>query len=56
MDAAGMKMQDAELAYQANTSLTLAPAAAEKVLRLVDALEDNEDVQAVWANFESAEE
>jgi transcriptional/translational regulatory protein YebC/TACO1 len=28
------------------------PGVAKKVLRLLDALEDNDDVQDVWANFD----
>ena len=29
--------------------------AAEKILKLVDALEENDDVQTVYANFELSE-
>ncbi|MGZ5823822.1 MAG: YebC/PmpR family DNA-binding transcriptional regulator [Hyphomicrobium sp.] len=30
--------------------------AAQKVLRMIDALEDSDDVQEVYANFEIADE
>jgi YebC/PmpR family DNA-binding regulatory protein len=50
---AGVEVQEAQLAQLPKTRVAVDEAAAEKVLRLVDALEDNDDVDAVHANFEA---
>jgi len=56
-------LEDAEIACE-SAELTMVPkntvqvedeAAARKLLRLMDALEDNEDVQGVYANFDIPE-
>jgi YebC/PmpR family DNA-binding regulatory protein len=53
MEAAGVKVTSAELTMVPTTSIALeSEADARKVLRLVDALEDHDDVQAVYANFD----
>ena len=49
---AGVDVEQAEVAWQPKTRVPLDEDAATKVLRLVDALEDNDDVQAVHANFD----
>ncbi len=49
---AGIEVEQAEVAWQPRTRVPLDEEAATKVLRLVDALEDNDDVQAVHANFD----
>jgi YebC/PmpR family DNA-binding regulatory protein len=49
---AGIEVEQAEVAWQPRTRVPLDEEAATKVLRLVDALEENDDVQAVHANFD----
>ncbi|MEW6435782.1 MAG: YebC/PmpR family DNA-binding transcriptional regulator [Pseudomonadota bacterium] len=41
--------------WKPQTSVAVDDEAGEKILRLVDALEDNDDVQNVYANFEISE-
>jgi YebC/PmpR family DNA-binding regulatory protein len=53
VEAAGAKVASAELTMVPTTTIALETEAdARKVLRLVDALEDHDDVQAVYANFD----
>jgi YebC/PmpR family DNA-binding regulatory protein len=53
MEAAGVKVASAELTMVPTTTIALETEAdARKVLRLVDALEEHDDVQAVYANFD----
>ncbi len=53
LEAAGVKVASAELTMVPTTTIALeSEADARKVLRLVDALEDHDDVQAVYANFD----
>ncbi len=56
VEAAGIAVESAELTMIPKTTVELAEeSAAKKVLRLVDALEDNDDVQEVYANFDIPE-
>lgn len=48
--AAGLDPDNAEVTYNASTSAGLEGEEAEKLLRLVDALEDLDDVQDVYTN------
>ncbi len=50
MVAAGLPPENAEVTYNASTSTELDREAAEKLLKLVDALEDLDDVQQVYTN------
>ncbi|HEX2047303.1 MAG TPA: YebC/PmpR family DNA-binding transcriptional regulator [Acidimicrobiales bacterium] len=53
LEAAGVKVASAELTMVPTTTIALeSEADARKVLRLVDALEEHDDVQAVYANFD----
>jgi len=53
LEAAGIEVESAELSMLPTTTVALADEAdARKVLRLVDALEDLDDVQNVYANFD----
>jgi YebC/PmpR family DNA-binding regulatory protein len=57
LESAGVKIDDAELAFIPKTEIKIADeATAGKILRLVDALEDIDDVTAVHANFDIPEE
>jgi len=49
-------IEDAELAYLPKNTVTVSGAEAESLVKLVEALEDHDDVQNVYANFELAEE
>ncbi len=53
LEAAGMTVDSADLTMVPKTTVELEDeAAAKKVLRLIDALEENDDVQDVYANFD----
>ena len=53
LEAAGITVQSAEATMLASTSVPLESTEdAKKVLRLMDALEDHDDVQDVYANFD----
>jgi YebC/PmpR family DNA-binding regulatory protein len=53
---AGLTVDSADIAWIAGTSIELDGEPAHKVLRLVDALEDLDDVQNVYANFDVSDE
>jgi YebC/PmpR family DNA-binding regulatory protein len=56
IEAAGIEVQSAELTMIPKTTIELEDeGAAKKVLRLIDALEENDDVQDVYANFDIPE-
>ena len=46
----------AEVAMIPSTSVDCDAALAVKILKLIDKLEDNDDVQHVWGNHEIADE
>ncbi|PKQ20396.1 MAG: YebC/PmpR family DNA-binding transcriptional regulator [Actinobacteria bacterium HGW-Actinobacteria-6] len=54
--AAGVTVKGAELTMRALTPVTVTAETAKKVMRLVDVLEDNDDVQEVYHNMEMTEE
>jgi YebC/PmpR family DNA-binding regulatory protein len=56
MAAAGLDTEMAEVTFSASTNAVLDRDDAEKLLRLVDALEDLDDVQEVYTNAEISEE
>ena len=51
-----MNPESAELSMLPQNSISVDAEAGRKLLRLVDALEDNEDVQQVHSNFDLPEE
>jgi YebC/PmpR family DNA-binding regulatory protein len=53
---AGIEYESADASFLPSVSIELDEAGARKVLRLVDALEDLDDVQNVWANFDVSDE
>jgi YebC/PmpR family DNA-binding regulatory protein len=54
--AGGIPYESAELTMLPRTTVAIADeATAKKLLRLLDALDDNDDVQAVYANFDIPE-
>jgi YebC/PmpR family DNA-binding regulatory protein len=52
LTAAGMEPESAEMTFLPSMSVDLDDDTGRKVLKLVDALDDLDDVQNVWANFE----
>ncbi len=56
LEAAGVAIESAESAMIARQTVELDPAKARQALRLVEALEDLDDVQRVTANFDIPEE
>ena len=56
LEEAGVRIDSAEVTYLPLTVLTLGEEAARKVLRLVDALEELDDVQNVYGNFDISDE
>ena len=56
LEAAGVAVESAEVSFLPSVSVPLDDDTARRVLRLVDALEDSDDVQNVWANFDVSDE
>src|SRR3982750_2554729 len=57
LDAGGFRVDSAELTMRAKTTVEVDDeAAAKKILRLIDQLEENDDVQDVYANFDIPEQ
>jgi YebC/PmpR family DNA-binding regulatory protein len=57
IEAAGFAVESAELAMVAKTTVAIADeATARRVLRLVEGLEETDDVQDVYANFDIPED
>jgi YebC/PmpR family DNA-binding regulatory protein len=52
LEAEGVEMQSAEMVYRPSSLVPIDEAQAGKLMRLVEALEDNDDVNAVHANFD----
>ena len=57
IEAAGFTVESAELSLLPKTTVAIeTESAARTVMRLIDALEDNDDVQEVYANFDIPEQ
>jgi YebC/PmpR family DNA-binding regulatory protein len=56
LEGAGLTVESAEVTQIPAATVPLDEAAARSVLRLVDALEDLDDVQAVYGNFDLSDE
>ena len=54
--AKGIPLQSAELTKLASVHVPLSDSEAASVLRLVEALEDHDDVQKVYANYSVSDE
>ena len=52
LDDAGIEIQNAEVTQRPKARVALDEETAAKLLRLIDVLEDNDDVDAVHANFD----
>jgi YebC/PmpR family DNA-binding regulatory protein len=56
IESAGFKVENAELTMVPKTTIEVdEESQAKKILRLIDALEENDDVQEVYANFDIPE-
>jgi len=53
--AAGIEPEESEVGKYPENLITLEGQKAQQCLKLVEALEDNDDVQNVWANFDVSE-
>ena len=56
LEAALGEPESIKLAWRPQTSVEVAEDDAEQLLKLVDALEEDDDVQTVWGNYEVSEE
>jgi YebC/PmpR family DNA-binding regulatory protein len=56
LEAASIAIESADTAFLPSVSVPLDDETGRKVLRLVDALEESDDVQNVWANFDVSDE
>ncbi len=56
LEAAGLEMDSAELSMIPQNTVEVDAEAGRKLMRLVEALEDNDDVQNVHANFDLPDE
>ena len=56
LESAGVQIDSGDITYLSSMSVPVDASTAPQVLRLVDALEDLDDVQAVFANFDIADE
>ena len=52
----GVAFENAEITMQPQNSINLDASTAKQTLRLIDALEENDDVQEVYANFDISDE
>jgi transcriptional/translational regulatory protein YebC/TACO1 len=52
LEASGIPVESAEVTMLPQTRVTLTEKVAQQVLRMMDALEELEDVQQVYANFD----
>ena len=56
LEAAGVKWESAEISMVPDTSIELSGDDATRLMKLVDALEEQDDVQAVFGNFDLPDE
>ncbi|PNU21258.1 YebC/PmpR family DNA-binding transcriptional regulator [Geothermobacter hydrogeniphilus] len=56
LEAAGLEMTTAEITMLPQTQTTVEGKHAEQLMKLIDKLEDNDDVQNVYANFDISDE
>ncbi len=56
LDAAGLEPEEADVTQMPDVSVPVDVDTAPKVLRLIDALEDVDDIQDVYANFDISDE
>jgi transcriptional/translational regulatory protein YebC/TACO1 len=52
LEKAGFTQESAEITMNADVKVTLDKDTTQKVLKIINLLEDNDDVQNVWSNLE----
>ena len=52
LESNGIEVESSEITYIPQNTVPLDEKQAERMLKLMDALEDNDDVQNVFANFD----
>ena len=56
LEEAGVEMESAEMAYRPSALVPVDESHAGSLMRLIDTLEDSDDVEAVHANFDAPAE
>jgi YebC/PmpR family DNA-binding regulatory protein len=56
LQTAGIEYESAEASFLPSVTVELDEESAPKVFRLIEALEDSDDVQNVWANFDVSDD
>ena len=56
LQAAGIEYDSADVVFWPAMQIEVDAEGARKILRLIDALEDSDDVQNVYANFDASDE
>ena len=56
LQEAGIEYDSADVVFYPSMQVEVDAEGARKILRLIDALEDSDDVQNVWANFDVSDE
>jgi len=56
LQQAGIDYDSADVVWWPSTQIEVDVEGARKILRLIDALEDSDDVQNVYANFDASDE
>ena len=56
IESAGLHVESAEFDMEPSTTVKLEGKKAQQMIRLMEAFEDHDDVQHVWANFEMDDE
>jgi YebC/PmpR family DNA-binding regulatory protein len=55
LKAAGIEPDESQIGKFADNTIALEGAKAQQMIKMMEALEDNDDVQNVWANFDISE-
>ena len=55
LEAALGEAESVKLAWRATTSVDVGEGDAEQLMKLVDTLEEDDDVQSVWGNYEMSD-
>lgn len=56
LEASGVEFENAEITMEPQNSVSLEAGEARQTLRLIEALEENDDVQEVYSNFDISDE
>ncbi len=56
LEASGIEFENAEITMEPQNSISLEAGEARQTLRLIEALEENDDIQEVYSNFDISDE